>query len=63
MNVGCQVRTLVGHTGQVTRVQFSDDSKQIISAGRGDHTVRGFWHEALPRGHVWVVNICFGVRK
>ena len=59
INVGGQVRTLTGHTGRVTRVQFSDDGEQVISAGRGDHTVRGSWHGALPRVHVRVVNVCF----
>ena len=38
--------TLTGHSALVTRVQFSDDGAEVISASREDDTVRlslGVW--------------------
>jgi WD40 repeat protein len=32
--------TLTGHSGPVTRVQFSDDGAEVISASSQDGTVR-----------------------
>ena len=48
--------TLTGHSGIVTRVQFSDDGLQVISGGSSDGTVlvspimRARSHDEL-RGH------------
>jgi len=51
-----QVYTLPGHSGSVSRLQFSDDGVQVIS-GSEDDTVRGALLETQSSLNVWVVII------
>ncbi len=45
---GDRLRWLVGHTGQITDIAFSDDGKLLASASR-DRTVRVWWMEDLGK--------------